>query len=140
MLFQIDAGLKGEAINAYSSEGLERKKAFHKDGKKFLRQLAAQLALRPGSIEIRSNVGGIAVSGEVTLHSERLYVQLSESMGPGVQILYRYCEGLKDYTGGTNNWYSVELLKTSAGQTRFWENCVRILSACGPDSRRTVSA
>jgi hypothetical protein len=139
MLLNIGAGLTTRNIDAYSDEGALRKAAFHKEGKQFLKSLAKALALRPGSFDIRSNLGGIAVSGEVTLHHERLYVQLSESaIQPGVSILYRSCQGRKDYSGGQNHFCAIGSLTSSDGQTKFWAHCTRILSA--PVAQASVGA
>ena len=53
----------------------------------------------------------IAVSGEITLHADRLYVQASQSaMGHDTGILFRTCRGRKDYHGGANNFASLDLL------------------------------
>ena len=58
-----------------------------------------------------SNRGGIAVSGEVTLHADDLYVQVSQStMGSDAGILFRSCKGRHDYTGGQNHVSSLDLL------------------------------
>ena len=133
MILNIGAGLTTRDINAYSDEGALRKAAFHKEAKQFLKSLAKALALRTGSFDIRSNLGGIAVSGEITLHHERLYVQLSESaLQPGVSILYRACQGRKDYSGGQNHFYAIGSLANSEGQAKFWSHCTRILSAPAP--------
>jgi hypothetical protein len=141
MLLNIGDGLTARNIDAYSDEGALRKAAFHQDGKQFLKSLAKALALRPGSFDIRSNLGGIAVSGEVTLHHERLYVQLSESAtGPGVSILYRACQGRKDYSGGRNHFCSIDGLQSAEGQTKFWTHCTRILSAPAAHVSAGVSA
>jgi len=93
-------------INSYSDVGHARKQTLHSSGRAFLRRLAADLGLAPGSFDIRSNRAGIAVSGEVTLHAEWLYVQLGESCigRGGVSVLYRSCKGRKDYSGGQNHW------------------------------------
>lgn len=92
-------------INAYDEAGLALKEDFHKQGQVFLKGLAMALGLVAGTYEVRSNKGGIAVSGEVTLHSEDIYLQLSESStGPGVQVLYRTCNGRKDYCGHQNRF------------------------------------
>ena len=45
-----------------------QKHIFHSTGRKRLKALAAALGFEPDSFEVRSNQGGIAVSGEVTLH------------------------------------------------------------------------
>jgi hypothetical protein len=49
--------------------------------------------------------------GEITLHADRLYVQASEpATGSDTGILFRSCEGRRDYTGGVNNFASLDLL------------------------------
>lgn len=104
MSLAIPAGLLSRRINAYSEMGAARKHALHKDGRRFLRKLAAELGLAKGSFDVRSNKGGIAVSGEVTLHSDTLYVQLYETVcRSGVRVLYRRCRGRRDYCGEANH-------------------------------------
>ncbi len=71
--------------------------------------LARELGLPRGSTEIRSNKGGIAVSGEIILHHETLYLQVSQSSFGG-GILYRSCKGRKDFCGGVNHFADVALL------------------------------
>lgn len=104
-------------INGYSVEANAAKETFHSEGRKFLKSLAKEIGMPEGSYEIRSNKAGMAVSGEVTLHGETLYVQLSESVvgRPGVGILYRTCEGRKDYRGGNNNWAEMSDLARDPG-------------------------
>ncbi len=85
------------------------KRLFHSRARSQLRRLATALGLRPGSYDLRSNPAGIAVSGEITLHTDRLYVQASQSaMGNGSGILFRTCKGRKDYVGGPNNFAPAE--------------------------------
>lgn len=92
-------------VNGYSTDGLLQKEAFHKHGVAFLRKFAKALGLPEGSYEVRSNKGGMAVCGEVTLHSDDLYLQLSETfMQRGVQAMYRSCNGRKDYCGHQNHF------------------------------------
>lgn len=87
------------------------KKAFHREGKKVLRKLTALMGLKKGEFDVRSNMAGIACSGEVTLHSERLYMQINQTiMGPQSAILMRSCEGRKDYTGGMNHFAPITAL------------------------------
>jgi len=87
------------------------KRLFHSRARSQLRRLATALDLSPGSYDLRSNRAGIAVSGEITLHTERLYVQVSQSvMGDANGILFRTCKGRKDYVGGSNNFASLDLL------------------------------
>ncbi len=79
------------------------KKKFHSTAKKFLKELAKQIGLKPEDYDLRSNMGGIAVSGEITLHSDKLYIQICQGCGVG-NVMYRSCKGRKDYSGGCNNW------------------------------------
>jgi len=82
-----------------------QKEAFHKEARKQLKKLAAELGFAPGTYDLRSNKGGIAVSGEITLHHEDLYVQVDQSfMGPAKSVLVRTCNGRQDYTGGQNHF------------------------------------
>lgn len=82
------------------------KQRLHREAKTVLRYLARALGLQPGDYEVRSNLGGIAVSGEITLHAATLYVQISDSamFGRDMQILYRRCQHLNDYCGGRNHF------------------------------------
>jgi hypothetical protein len=90
-------------INAYTEQGAKWKKCFHSEGKRILKTIANMLGLQPGTYDIRSNQGGIAVSGEVTLHGEHIYIQFYQG-GMGNQFMYRSCKGRGDYTGGDNHW------------------------------------
>lgn len=90
------------------------KAAFHREAKAVLKKVASAMGLAPADYDLRSNKGGIAVSGEVTLHTDKLYVQVCQSFG-GKEVMYRTCEGRKDYTGGPNNWARAgELLEGQA--------------------------
>jgi hypothetical protein len=78
-----------------------QKRRFHATARKRLKALATALGLEAGSFDVRSNLGGIAVSGEATLHGEHLYVQICQSAtGWDSGILIRTCQGRKDYTEG----------------------------------------
>ena len=76
------------------------KERYRVEAMAFLRKLAKKLKLVKGEYEIRYNRGGIAVSGEATLHHDKFYLQFSES-----GVMWRTCKGQKDYTGGTNRWF-----------------------------------
>lgn len=89
----------------------EAKRLFHSRARSQLRCIATALGLEPGSYDLRSNQAGIAVSGEITLHGDHLYVQVSQSaMGYHSGVLFRTCKGRKDYVGGPNNFASLDLL------------------------------
>jgi hypothetical protein len=88
-----------------------QKRSFHATGRKRLKALAAALGLEAGAYDVRSNRGGVAVSGEVTLHGEHLYVQICQpATGADSGILIRTCRGRKDYTGGRNNFAPLSCL------------------------------
>lgn len=126
---KVPAALKARNVNAYSDSGEASKTAFHKEGKAFLKKLAAQIT-PIGAYSIRSNMGGIAVSGEVTLHSEDLYVQLSEScMAPGIQMMYRSCDSSKDCCGHTNNFVQMSVFVEQNVQSRVLSTMWRLIEA-----------
>lgn len=81
----------------------EPKATFHRLAKKYLEEIARLMKLTPGTYEVRTNKAGVAVLGEVTLHSETIYVQFGGSI-PHMQFYYRTVKGRKDFTGGTNTW------------------------------------
>jgi phosphoribosylaminoimidazole (AIR) synthetase len=77
----------------------ESKEKFHSKGKSFLRKVAKLLNLSPTEYDVRSCKGGCAVAGEVILHTTKFYVNIS---GDGFSYT-RTCNGMKDYTGGSNH-------------------------------------
>lgn len=89
---------------------------WHSQARAHLRALARALELEAGTYDIRSSYGGIAVSGESTLHGDHVYVQISQScMGAGHSVLYRRCNGRKDYTGARNHFASLHDLHNIEG-------------------------
>lgn len=87
------------------------KNRLHTDGKKVLKILAKKLYLQPGDYEIRSNKGGIAVAGEITLHANTIYIQIQDSfLGEGLQIMFRRTNGRKDFVGQVNTFASLHAL------------------------------
>jgi hypothetical protein len=93
----------------------EAKRLFHQHARRQLQNLAAALGFKPGDFDLRSNKGGIAVSGEATLHADRLYVQASQpATGSNTGILFRACESRRDYLGGPNHFASLDLLHDPA--------------------------
>ena len=76
----------------------EIKARFRSEAMKYLRRLAKELSLPKGSYSIRYNAGGIAVSGEATLHHNEFYLQISHD------CFWRTCNGQKDYSGYRNRW------------------------------------
>jgi len=83
-------------VAGYNAEG---KAAFKKEALWYLRLIATKLALNKRDYSIRFNAGGEAVSGDATLHHEKFYVTIGEQ-----GVMWRECDGQKDYVGGGNNW------------------------------------
>lgn len=87
------------------------KRLFHTKACRHLKRLADALGHSPDGFDLRSNKAGIAVSGEITLHADRLYVQVCQpATGSDTGVLFRTCQGRKDYVGGPNNFASLNLL------------------------------
>jgi hypothetical protein len=132
----IPAYFAKQGVNSYTDEGHQRKEKFHRDGKKVLKQLALEIGLPEGTYEIRSNKAGIAVSGEVTLHADHLYVQMYESCigSGGIEIMYRSCGSQKDYCGDNNNFLkNVRDLNDPARRAAFVAACRRLISKYNAD-------
>jgi hypothetical protein len=103
------------------------KRAFHSNARRQLKQLAVALGLQPGNYDFRSNQGGCAVSGEVTLHADRLYVQACQpATGHDSGILFRTCRNRKDYVGGPNNFASLDLLNRPDELARLIKQACRV--------------
>jgi len=90
---------------AYDSDA---KRAFHVEARKALRLLGDALGLAAGSFDIRISAGGPAVSGEVILHADRLYVQVSIGSFGGHDVMFRRCRDRSDYCGERNHWARME--------------------------------
>ncbi len=89
----------------------EAKRAFHTQARRRLRLLGTALGLTRDGYDLRTTKAGIAVSGEIALHGDRIYVQVSQpATGHDSGILFRTCEGREDYAGGANNFASLDLL------------------------------
>lgn len=84
------------------------KTAFVKEAKRQLRRLADAMALPVGSYDLRHNKGGMAVSGEVTLHADHIFVQISQPLGGASPVMYRTCDNRKDFTGHQNHFTEAE--------------------------------
>jgi hypothetical protein len=95
------------------------KAAFHSAARRQLRKLADELGFTPGTYDLRANKAGIAVSGEITLHHDRVYVQVSQPVTGGRDgILIRTCEGRSDYSGGPNHFAALDALDDIPGLAR----------------------
>lgn len=94
----------------FEGYGRSVKGEFLKTARAFLKRYAREvLKLDPSTYDLRVNHGGIAVSGEVTLHSENLYISIEAGCFEG-RFMWRTCTGRKDYTGGINQWTTASAL------------------------------
>jgi hypothetical protein len=115
----------------------DAKRQFHRRARRQLIELAEELNFTTADYDLRSNEGGIAVSGEVTLHAERLYVQVSQpATGNDTGVLFRDCQGRRDYTGGRNNFASLDLLHRPAALAALIRRHVTQTSLPHPQQRR----
>lgn len=94
-----------------------KKAAFQRSGVTLLRQVKKLLiemkVFTPDEeVRIRYNAGGIAVSGDCTLHSANIYVSFNLDICDWV--LVRRCAGLTDYSGrgGPNRQFPFSRLGT----------------------------
>lgn len=108
-----------KAMSVSLSYEEENKKKFHRVAKKVLKSIAQQMGLGKADFEIRSNMSGIASSGDVILHTDKLYISISEPFGGGQEVMYRSCDGRKDYSGGQNRWLSAEKLDSKSAIDTF---------------------
>lgn len=95
-------------INGYSDEAQTIKSAWLYAGRSICRKLAKELGLEKGSFDVRVNPAGVAISGDIHLHGEFVYVAISQSCVKG--FYWRFCDGKKDYCGKQNRWESFEVL------------------------------
>jgi len=94
-----------------ASYDAHQKQLFHRHARARLKALAQELKFPSGSFDLRSNAGGIAISGEITLHHDAVYIQVCQpATGWGSGIMIRTCKGRRDYTGGANNFVPLRML------------------------------
>jgi hypothetical protein len=106
----IEAFLKIATKDVTSDSRL--KNLFHHRSQAVLEHIARDLGYAPGAFDLRSNKAGCAVSGEITLHADDLYVQFFQDPGrPELNILYRTCQNRKDYAGGRNFYFPFSALQ-----------------------------
>jgi hypothetical protein len=115
-----------EGTLVVGDDNAEIKKLFHKESKKLLKVIAEDLGLE--NYEIRNNRGGPAVSGEIILHGDRIYMYLfSEGPHRGASLLYRGCKSSRDYCGGTNHFAEVTELGDPGYYARFLDKCQKLI-------------
>lgn len=85
------------------------KVAFHEEWETRFRKVARDLGLKRQQYTVRSNKAGPAILGEVTLHSDSLYVQVGGSLsGQERKLMYRSCTSQSDYCGDTNHYMTTD--------------------------------
>lgn len=92
---------------SYNAEGKDK---FKRTSTAALRQLAKDIDLKESKVSF--NAGGIAVSGDATLYgmweeNKGICVYIFQSMGSN-NIMFRTIKHMKDYSGGVNQWATVE--------------------------------
>ena len=116
------------ALNGHCGYNETTKAHFRKLSMKLLRELNTRLDTK-GTVSF--NAGGIAVSGDASLHSDSLHLFFNAD-GCGLGICGRTCKGKSDYQGGPNRWYSFERLKRDGMNGLFeWARGVQ----AAPESR-----
>ena len=84
------------------------KDRFHSDGRKALRRLADTLGLDPAHYDLRSNRSHASRSGEITLHGEELWMQLSlHGTMADREVIYRRVSGRHDHLGERDCYASI---------------------------------
>lgn len=102
-------GRLARSLQANLSYNAVAKNEFKLAARQALKNLARHMGIVPAvNCDIRWNEGGPAVSGSATLHHERFYIQVSQS--PGCEVLYRTCQGRRDYSGGVNKFSTARTL------------------------------
>lgn len=107
----------------------------HKRAARVLQSFATDyLHLGKDNFTVRNNLAGVAVSGEVTLHTNPIgalpygiYVQIAQHTFGGT-ILFRTCKNMSDYRGFANNWTS--MAKAFGTRERNASFALTILNMC----------
>ena len=95
---------EGDPINGYSVDGATGKRYFLNTGALILADLASLIGPILGQYEIRKNPAGPAVSGDVILHADHLYVCFSQDSNAEWGFYWRTCDSRTDYEGHKNRW------------------------------------
>lgn len=102
------------SLQGKCSYNQSNKAEFRRLGMKLARELRKELGLTSETADVRYNAGGIAVSGDVILHTDNIYLTFNaDGISSGLGIMYRHCKSRKDYGTGTstpNHWYRWDYL------------------------------
>lgn len=116
------------------------KQAFHGTARRLMGQIAKDLGLEKGTYDIRTNTGGPAVLGETILHTEGLYVMAGDVTQMNDNLLYRSCNGRKDFSGGQNQYVSLGKLRWQASNVVDLFKAAHEKGIAGPSNKAVVSA
>ena len=121
--------LKGGPINAYSNDGDERKTRLHYTCKRILATLAKDIGLKDGTYRVTSNMGGIAVCGEISLVTPFFRVHLDDGYMMKGQFYYRKEteDNQPGFTASTRNrwWKLADLI---SNYPAFVEECRKVMT------------
>lgn len=94
-------------VNLDASYNPYNKAIFQSSARLLMREIVREFKI--GAYSLRTNKGGLAVSGEVTLHTNTIYIQASQKLfQKGIQLLVRQCEGQRDYCGKVNYYHEFD--------------------------------
>ncbi len=84
------------------------KDLFHQKACYFLKQLIGDLNM--SVFEVRSNKAGPGVRGDITLHTPSFHVTFVASRYglTNEVVMFRSCKGMRDFSGGTNQWTTIK--------------------------------
>ena len=131
-------GRLAQALRSTVMYNAAAKKEFKLAAMQGLRKLADVLRLELGTYEVRWNAGGVAVSGEATLHHDLFYIQISQGGAPGgFEVLYRTCNGRRDFSGGSNHWTNAATFEADGYRTMagIVERLVGVPFRAGPQKK-----
>lgn len=103
------------------------KKSIHDRLRRILRAWATANGIPNADKIVRTNLAGIAVSGETILHSDPvpgvlpnrgIYVVVQPDSSFGV--LFRTVRNTSDYVGGPNNWMAFSEFFRTEGLNKLW--------------------
>ncbi len=81
-----------------------RKHAFHAEAVRLLRQLGTAFGLPRTEFEVRWNEGGVAVSGEASLCTDRVWVPVCQSACHLGDVMFRATTERGSCGHGQNHW------------------------------------
>jgi hypothetical protein len=73
-------------------------------------------------------MGGDAVSGEIYLRHDKLYMWITQSFDGQVLLIYRACNGRRDSIGEQNNTIKLTDMKDDGRAAALVQHCLRIIN------------